>query len=89
MRVKRAMLSRRRLLIGGGLMLLLCLAATTISLAPRRGQTGGVVELDATHIQPGDEIRIDQSTTNVSATISSEKGIGQIDLTRRARLPRP
>jgi hypothetical protein len=38
--------------------------------------------LEVTKIQPADEIRIHQSTEDVTAYITSEKGIGRIDLER-------
>lgn len=77
----------RRLIAGAGLVLLLFLVAM-YSAAFLRSRPGGIVGLDATYIQPGDRIEIHQSTEDVKAYITSEKGIGRIDLTRTQTPPR-
>lgn len=70
-----------------GLVLLLYLVAM-FGAAFLRSKPGGVVGLDATYLQSGDRITIDQSTQDVKAYITSEKGIGRIDLIRTQRPPR-
>ena len=77
----------RWLVAGAGLVLLLFLVAM-YSVAFLRSRPGGVVGLDATYIQPGDRITIHQSSEDVKAYITSEKGIGRIDLTRTQEPPR-
>jgi len=77
----------RWLVVGAVLVSLLYLLAM-FGVAFLRSKPGGVVGLDATYIQPGDRITIHQSTGDVKAYITSEKGIGRMDLTRTQEPPR-
>lgn len=77
----------RQLIAGAGLVLLLFLIAM-YGGAFLRSRPGGIVGLHATYIHPGDRIKIYQSTEEVKAYITSEKGIGRIDLTRTQEPPR-
>lgn len=85
--IQRRTIAWRWLLIGGTLVLLMYVMAACLSPGVRRSTAGGVVGLEATSVQPGDEITIDQSTRDVTAYITSEKGIGRIDLKREGTPP--
>lgn len=76
-----------RLIVGAGVVLLLYLAAM-YGVAFLRNKPGGIVGFDATYIQSGDRITIHQSTEDVKAYITSDRGIGRIDLIRTQKPPR-
>lgn len=77
-----------RWLVGGAGAVLLLYLAAMYGVAFLRSKPGGIVGLDATYIQSGDRITIHQSTEDVKAYITSDKGIGRIDLIRTQKPPR-
>lgn len=88
MRLQPSSVLWRRVLTGSGLVLLSYLGVMCVNPISQSMEPKGAVKLDIVSIQAGDEIRFDQTNEDVVAYVTSEKGIGRIDLRRQGAAPR-